>query len=137
MGMAHTLPVVNRWTHGTQVTAAHGHLAFFGAYAMLILTTIYYALPKLKGLKQFNQKRGFWVFWITISSVATIGFSFWSGRGYPILYAARIGNGFSYCSGFYETLVHGSILCWTRAIHWGHYIHHRCPQPHNEERIVK
>jgi nitric oxide reductase subunit B len=76
MGMVHTLPQVNRWTHGTQVTAAHGHLAFFGAYAMLIMTTIYFALPRLKGLKQFNQKKGFWVFWITMSMMLTMGLAF-------------------------------------------------------------
>ena len=76
MGMAHTLPQVNRWTHGTQVTASHGHLAFFGAYAMLILTVVYYALPKLKGLSQFNQRRGFWAFWIMVSMMLTIGLAF-------------------------------------------------------------
>lgn len=31
-GFLHTLSSVNYYTHGTQVTAAHGHLAFFGAY---------------------------------------------------------------------------------------------------------
>ncbi|MEW6374470.1 MAG: cbb3-type cytochrome c oxidase subunit I, partial [Thermodesulfobacteriota bacterium] len=76
LGMIHTLPQVNRWTHGTQVTTSHGHMAFFGAYAMLIITTIYYALPKLKGLEQFNQKRGFWVFWITTIGMTVIGLSF-------------------------------------------------------------
>lgn len=50
-GFAHTLPQINRWTHGTQVTASHGHFAFFGAYAMLNLTVIYFALPKIKGIK--------------------------------------------------------------------------------------
>jgi nitric oxide reductase subunit B len=75
-GMIHTLPSVNRWTHGTQVTASHGHMAFFGAYAMMILTVIYYALPKLKGMKEFNQKRGFWAFWITVSAMMAIGLAF-------------------------------------------------------------
>jgi len=75
-GMLHTLPQVNRWTHGTQVTTSHGHMAFFGAYAMLILTVIYYALPKLKGLVQFNQKRGFWAFWITTITMMMIGLAF-------------------------------------------------------------
>ena len=126
-GFAHTLPVVNRWTHGTQVTASHGHMAFFGAYAMVILTVIYYALPKLKGLEQFNQKRGFWVFWITTISDGDNGFSFWSGRRDPILYVARIGNGFSYCSGLYETLVHDRFIWWAWAIHRSDYLHHRCP----------
>ncbi len=36
-GFLHTLSSVNYYTHGTQVTAAHGHLAFFGAYVMLNL----------------------------------------------------------------------------------------------------
>jgi nitric oxide reductase subunit B len=49
-GFIHTLPIVNRWTYGTQVTASHGHMAFFGAHAMTIITVVYYALPKLKGL---------------------------------------------------------------------------------------
>jgi len=47
-GFAHTLPQINQWTHGTQITASHGHFAFFGAYAMLNLTVIYFALPQIK-----------------------------------------------------------------------------------------
>jgi nitric oxide reductase subunit B len=50
-GFAHTLPQINRWTHGTQVTASHGHFAFFGAYVMLNLTMIYFAVPQIKGIK--------------------------------------------------------------------------------------
>ncbi len=50
-GFAHTLPQINQWTHGTQVTASHGHFAFFGAYAMLNLTVIYFALPQIRGSK--------------------------------------------------------------------------------------
>jgi len=75
-GMLHTLPQVNRWTHGTQVTTSHGHMAFFGAYAMTIITAIYYALPKLKGLEQFNQRKGFWAFWITTTTMMAIGLAF-------------------------------------------------------------
>ena len=30
LGFAHTLPSVNLWTHGTIVTAMHGHMAFWG-----------------------------------------------------------------------------------------------------------
>jgi nitric oxide reductase subunit B len=36
LGFAHTLPQVNMYTHGTLVTAMHGHMAFWGAYAMLV-----------------------------------------------------------------------------------------------------
>jgi len=75
-GIIHTLPVVNRWTHGTQVTTSHGHMAFFGAYAMLIITIIYYALPKLKGIEKFNQKPGFWAFWIMTIGMTVMGLAF-------------------------------------------------------------
>jgi nitric oxide reductase subunit B len=49
LGFAHTWPQVNRWTHGTHVTTMHGHMAFFGAYAMIVLAVISYALPQLTG----------------------------------------------------------------------------------------
>ena len=48
-GFLHTLAPVNYYTHGTQVTAAHGHMAFYGAYAMVVLCIISYAMPVLRG----------------------------------------------------------------------------------------
>ncbi|MBI2988651.1 MAG: cbb3-type cytochrome c oxidase subunit I [Deltaproteobacteria bacterium] len=76
-GFAHTLPQINYYTHGSQITVAHGHLAFFGAYVLLNLTFFYYAMPKLKGLTLFNERRGniaFW--WLSITmSVMTLAFS--------------------------------------------------------------
>jgi nitric oxide reductase subunit B len=62
-GFAHTLPQINKWTHGTQVTASHGHFAFFGAYVMLNLTMIYFAVPTIKGLKSLRQGLGMKAFW--------------------------------------------------------------------------
>lgn len=75
-GFAHTLPQVNQWTHGTQVTASHGHMAFFGAYAMLNLMMVYFALPQLRGVTQYNQKPGFWVFWIMVCAMFGMGLAF-------------------------------------------------------------
>jgi nitric oxide reductase subunit B len=48
-GFLHTLAPVNYYTHGTQITAAHGHLAFYGAYALIVLTIISYAMPQMRG----------------------------------------------------------------------------------------
>jgi len=48
-GFMHTLPQINIYTHGTQWTASHGHLAFFGAYATIIIAVIYIALQKFRG----------------------------------------------------------------------------------------
>lgn len=76
LGFAHTLPQVNYYTHGSQVTVSHGHLAFFGAYAMLNLMVFYYAMPQLKGLKNYADGRGKFGFWTMTSAMFCIGLSF-------------------------------------------------------------
>jgi nitric oxide reductase subunit B len=63
LGFAHTWPQVNKWTHGTLITAMHGHLAFWGAYAMLVLAVITYALPLLTGRKFYNELNSYISFW--------------------------------------------------------------------------
>ena len=63
LGFAHTLPQVNLWTHGTLVTAMHGHLAFWGAYVMLVLGIITYSLPLLTGRKVYNSGTATFAFW--------------------------------------------------------------------------
>jgi nitric oxide reductase subunit B len=63
LGFAHTIPQVNKWTHGTLVTAMHGHLAFWGAYAMIVLAMIAYAMPKLTGRKRYGGWVPEWAFW--------------------------------------------------------------------------
>ena len=76
-GFLHTLPQINYYTHGSQVTVAHGHIAFFGAYVLLNLMFFYYAMPKLKGLTEFDERRGnlaFW--WMSIAmGLMTLAFS--------------------------------------------------------------
>ena len=56
-GFFHTLAPVNMYTHGTQLTAAHGHLSFYGAYVMIIFTVISYAMPILRGRPHGNCKK--------------------------------------------------------------------------------
>jgi nitric oxide reductase subunit B len=63
LGMAHTLPQVNLYTHGTLVTAMHGHMAFWGAYAMLVLAIITYAMPQLTGRKLYDHWSASFAFW--------------------------------------------------------------------------
>jgi len=74
-GFLHTLAPVNYYTHGTQITAAHGHLAFYGAYVMIVLTMISYAMPRLRGIGEAPpacaQRMELWGFWLmTISMLA-------------------------------------------------------------------
>ncbi len=63
LGMAHTLPQVNMFTHGTLVTAMHAHMAFWGAYAMIVLAMMAYALPLLTGRKLWDTPMANWAFW--------------------------------------------------------------------------
>jgi nitric oxide reductase subunit B len=66
-GFIHTLSPVNYYTHGSQVTAAHGHLAFYGAYVMVVLAIISYAMPVLRGRianSQSAQNTEMWSFWL-------------------------------------------------------------------------
>jgi len=56
-GFFHTLAPVNMYTHGTQLTAAHGHLSFYGAYIMIVFTVISYAMPILRGRPHGNCKK--------------------------------------------------------------------------------
>lgn len=66
-GFIHTLAPVNYYTHGTQVTAAHGHLAFYGAYVLVVIAMISYAMPILRG-REANPRRAqaveMWSFWV-------------------------------------------------------------------------
>ncbi len=48
-GFMHTLPQINLYTHGTQWTASHGHLAFFGAYSTAVIAFFYLAAQKSRG----------------------------------------------------------------------------------------
>ena len=48
-GFMHTLPQINLYTHGTQWTASHGHFAFFGAYATIIIAMMYLAVQRWRG----------------------------------------------------------------------------------------
>jgi nitric oxide reductase subunit B len=77
-GFLHTLSPINYYTHGTQITAAHGHLAFYGAYVLINLTMISYAMPLMNG-REANSNRSqvleMWSFWLmTVSMVFIVLF---------------------------------------------------------------
>jgi len=88
-GVIHTLPQVNKWTHGTQITAAHGHLAFYGAYVLLVLAMIYITLPAIRGVKEFNASRAFLSFWVMTISMIFIVLTL-TGAGMVQTYMERL-----------------------------------------------
>ncbi len=89
LGAAHTLPNVNLYTHGTLVTAMHGHMAFWGAYAMIVLAIIAYAMPNLTGRKLYDNNLTRYAFWL--SNIGMIGMTVAFGvAGVAQVYMERI-----------------------------------------------
>ncbi len=90
-GFLHTLAPVNYYTHGTQITAAHGHMAFYGAYVMVVLTMISYSMPIMRGQKAANVKAQaleMWSFWLMTVSMVFITL-FLTGAGILQVYLQR------------------------------------------------
>jgi nitric oxide reductase subunit B len=75
-GFIQTLPPINYYTHGSQITVSHGHMAFFGAYALLNLTIFYFAMPKFKNIKKYDATLGLWGFWTMVGSMFFLGLVF-------------------------------------------------------------
>lgn len=89
LGAAHTLPNVNLYTHGTLVTAMHGHMAFWGAYAMIVIAIICYAMPNLTGRKLYDNNTSRYAFWF--SNIGMLGMTVAFGvAGVAQVYMERI-----------------------------------------------
>jgi len=93
-GFMITLAPVQYYAHGTNFTAAHGHLAFFGAYAMVSLAIISYAMPLLRGrtansaIAQRWEMTGFWVMVISMLGIALA----LTGAGLVTVFTQRMGS---------------------------------------------
>lgn len=68
-GFSQTLPQINQWTHGTLLTASHGHFAFFGAFGLLVLASAYYMMPKIKEIELLQTNRSMWAFRLMIAGM--------------------------------------------------------------------
>jgi nitric oxide reductase subunit B len=66
LGLAHTLPQVNMYTHGTLVTAMHGHMAFWGAYGMIVIAIMSYSMPMMTGRKFYDDTVSLYAFWLSV-----------------------------------------------------------------------
>ncbi|MBW9258903.1 MAG: cbb3-type cytochrome c oxidase subunit I [Candidatus Thiodiazotropha sp. (ex. Lucinisca nassula)] len=94
-GFLHTLSPVNYYTHGSQITAAHGHMAFYGAYVMINITIISYAMPLLRGRNAANPLKSqvweMWSFWLMTIAMVFITL-FLTGAGILQAYLQRMGE---------------------------------------------
>lgn len=93
-GFMHTLAPVNYYTHGTQITAAHGHMAFYGAYVMVVITMISYAMPLMRGRAANSNKAQvveMWSFWLMTVSMVFITL-FLTAAGILQVWLQRMGD---------------------------------------------
>ncbi len=91
-GFLHTLSPVNYYSHGTQITAAHGHMAFYGAYVMVVLTIISYAMPLMRGRAANSnaaQVLEMWGFWLMTIAMVFITL-FLTGAGILQVWLQRV-----------------------------------------------
>ncbi len=90
LGLAHTWPAVNKWTHGTMITPMHGHSAFFGAYVMITLAIITFAMPALTDRNvDDSRKMGYWAFWMMVAGMFGMTLAF-GAAGISQTYLERI-----------------------------------------------
>ncbi len=94
LGMAHTLPQVNMYTHGTLVTAMHGHLAFWGAYAMIVLAMIAYAMPLLTGRKLWDSPIALYAYWTSNIGMVAMTCAFGVAGVTQVVLERRLGMDF-------------------------------------------
>jgi nitric oxide reductase subunit B len=94
-GFLHTLAPINFYTHGTQLTAAHGHMSFYGAYVMIVLTIISYAMPLLRGRTAANSNKSqvleMWSFWLMTVAMVFITL-FLTGAGILQIFLQRVSD---------------------------------------------
>ncbi len=108
LGLAHTLPGVNLYTHGTLVTAMHGHLAFWGAYGSLVFAIIAYTMPLMTGRKIYDNNTGLLAFWL--SNIGIIGMTMaFAAAGVAQVYLERIA-GYDFMVAQEETKAHFFVL---------------------------
>jgi nitric oxide reductase subunit B len=114
LGLAHTWPGVNKWTHGTLITAMHGHAAFYGAYAMIVLAMISYAMPAMTRRPEQGTPLGWWSFWLQLVGMFGMTLSF-ATAGIGQVYLERI-MGLGYLDAQLKIQVHFLMLVATASV---------------------
>ena len=92
-GFFHTLPQVNIYTHGTQFTSSHGHFAFWGAYATILIGMFYMGLQKANGIKvmKMTSMSKWSVFLLNFGMLGMVSALLISGYGQVLIERAQLG----------------------------------------------
>lgn len=113
-GFMQTLPQINMYSHGTQLAAAHGHFAFFGAYVGTVLTLVYIAVQNIGKRVQIplNSKLWTWAWGLLVFGIIGIVASFTiSGFAQTMIERAELGSTWN---AFIQSYTHP----WYTNTHW-------------------
>lgn len=110
LGFAHALPQVNLYTHGTLITAMHGHAAFWGAYAMIVLAIMSYSLPLLTGRKLYDKPTAAIAFWASNVGMVSMTLAFAAAGVAQVYLERKVGMDFLGVQKEIEVHFYGLIL---------------------------
>jgi nitric oxide reductase subunit B len=97
-------PLMNYYEHGTFLTLAHAHASMFGAFGLLGIGLIYFAVRYFVGEDNWTEKAAIWAFWFyNIGLVLWLILNFWP-IGFMQLEAVYL-HGYTYSRSlaFYNT----------------------------------
>ncbi|MCO4320043.1 cbb3-type cytochrome c oxidase subunit I [Aliidiomarina quisquiliarum] len=89
LGFTMTFALTNAWSHGTWITAGHGHLALFGTFGMLGIGAAYWAVAAIRNVPDFDQRIGRFGFWLLFIGMLGMAMSFAFG-GVAHSFVARV-----------------------------------------------
>ena len=93
----------------------HGHAAFYGAYAMIVMAMISYALPAMTpGRREQGTALGYWAFWLQLAGMFGMTLSF-ATAGIGQVYLERI-LGLGYLDAQLKIQVHFLMLLATAGV---------------------
>ena len=93
----------------------HGHSAWFGAYVMIVLAMITYALPSMtRGRPEAGSPLGYWSFWLQLGGMFGMTLSF-ATAGIGQVYLERI-LGLGYLDAQLKIQVHFLMLLATASV---------------------
>jgi nitric oxide reductase subunit B len=93
----------------------HGHAAFYGAYAMIVLAMITFALPSMThGRREQGSAVGYWSFWLQLGGMFGMTLSF-ATAGIGQVYLERI-LGLGYLDTQLKIQVHFLMLLATGSV---------------------
>ena len=93
----------------------HGHAAFYGAYAMIVLAMITYALPAIvPSRREEGTSLGYWSFWLQLTGMFGMTLSF-ATAGIGQVYLERI-LGLGYLDAQLKIQVHFLMLIATGSL---------------------